>query len=134
MKTQSTAYRITAVLLFFIVCAVSSEAKRAAPPKLPPIVFGDNEFSQSADVCGVVLQKNTNTGKVIRKIRFYRVFFKPLLEKDVQDVWLTDFFRAGDDIWAREEKGRIYKMLLKTLKPSRVKYLTDEEFEKLKQP
>ena len=82
----------------------------------------------------MVLQKNKNTGAVIRKIRFYRVFYKPLLEKDVQDIWLTDFFRSGDDIWARDEKGRIYKMLLQTLKPSQVKYLTDKDFAKLKQP
>lgn len=134
MKTQSIIKRLTAVLLFSIVCAASSDAKRAAPKKLPSIVFGDNEFSQSSEVCGVVLQKNKNTGAVIRKIRFYRVFYKPLLEKDVQDIWLTDFFRSGDDIWARDEKGRIYKMLLQTLKPSQVKYLTDKDFAKLKQP
>lgn len=134
MKTQFSIKLIVTVLLLSVVCAGCSEAKRAAPQKLPPIVFGGSEFVQSTDVCGLVLQKKVGTGEIIRKIRFYRVRYKPVLERDVQDVWLTDFFLAGDVIWARDEKGRMYKMLLKTLKPSRVEYLTKEEFEKMKQP
>lgn len=107
-------------------------AKRKAPPKLASIEFGESVFTPSADKCGVVVKRNRKTGKVIREIRFYRISYRPELERDVQDVWFEDFFRVGDDIWARDEKGRIYKMLLKTLKPKRDRHTTQEDFAKLK--
>jgi len=107
-------------------------AKRMAPPRLRPVTFGESVFTPSTGECGVVVKTNRKTGEVIRQIRFYRVAYRPKLERDVQDVWFTDFFRVGDDIWARDEKGRIYKMLLKTLKPSRDRHTTQEEFAELK--
>lgn len=109
-----------------------ASAKRKAPPELKPIEFGENTLTPSTEKCGIVTLTNKKSGKVIRSIRFYRVFYKPLLERDVQDVWFTDFFRTGDDVWARDEKGRIYKMLLKLMKASRINYITQEDFEKKK--
>ena len=120
------------VLLISLALAGQAMAKRKAPPKLSPVGFGASVFTPSADKCGIVVKTDRATGKVIREIRFYRVSYRPKLERDVQDVWFTDFFRVGDDIWARDEKGRIYKMLLKTLKPSRNRHTTPEDFAKLK--
>ena len=107
-------------------------AKRKAPPELNPVEFGESVFTPSTQQCGIVVQTNRKSGEVVRKIRFYRVVYRPLLERDVQDVWFTDFFRQGDDIWARDEKGRIYKMLLKTMKPQRNAHTTAAQFEDLK--
>jgi len=125
-------FHFAILLVMSLGFAGQADAKREAPPKLEPIKFGDDVFAPSGEKCGRVVKTNRKTGKVVREIQFYRVSYDPELEKDVQDVWFTDFFRVGDDIWARDEKGRIYKMLLKTLKPSRNRHTTQEEFDKLK--
>ena len=103
-----------------------------APPKLKPVEFSESIFTPSTQNCGTVVQTNRKSGEVVRVFRFYRVFYRPFRERDVEDVWFTEFFRLGDDIWARDEKGRIYKMLLKTLKPRRNTHTTQEQFEELK--
>ena len=126
--------KLLSILVLIFLCINNASAKRAAPVKIQPITFGGSVFSQSKDICGFVLQHNKDTGEIIRKIKFYKVSYNSKLEKDVQDVWFTDFFRSGDVIWARDERGRIYKMLLKTMSANRVDYITDKEFEALKAP
>lgn len=91
-----------------------------ADPNLQLVKFPGSVFLVSEDQCGIVDQKDRESGKLLRKIRFYRVF-------PGTETWFTDFFRSGDEIWARDDKGRIYKMEAKTLKPKRVE-LTESEF------
>ena len=126
--------KFLSILVLLFLCINYAEAKRLAPVKVQPITFGASVFSQSKDVCGLVLQHNKDTGEIIRKIKFYKISYNSKLEKDVQDIWFTDFFRSGDVIWARDERGRIYKMLLKTMSANRVEYVTNKEFEALKAP
>jgi len=132
--TNTLTILVSSIIVLLCASCEHVDAKRAEPVKIPPITFGGSIFSQSQDVCGLVIQRNKDTGEIIRKIQFYKVSYKSKLEKDVQDVWFTDFFLAGDVIWARDELGRIYKMLLKTMHPNRVDYLTDKEFKALKRP
>lgn len=122
---------LTAVLFFG--CINTTNAKRSAPPGPFTIIFKNSIFETSTNECGLVNQINLKTGKVIRNIRFYRVFYWPFLEKDVQDVWIKDIFHLGDELWARDEKNRIYKMLFKTLNPKRIEYLSEKQFEEFKQ-
>lgn len=121
-----------ALLVATLAMAGPVQGKRKAPAKLAPVLFGDSAFVPSSQTCGKVLQMNQKSGEVVREIRFYRVLYRPFRERDAQDIWFTDFFRQGDEIWARDEKGRIYKMLLKTLKPRRIDYTTEKQFENLK--
>lgn len=108
------------LLFFYALSVVLFGQSLSANPNLELVEFPGSVFLVSDEECGIVVQKDKDSGKLLKTIRFYRVF-------PGTETWFTHFFKVGNEIWARDDKERFYKMDAKSLKPKRVE-LTEAEF------
>jgi len=134
-----THIKIMFGLSLILACVVSvpaAQGKRAAPPEVPPVVMQGLRISISNEPsCGGALPDNSKVqqhggcleiwdlqnNKKLREILVYRTDYKPDLESDVQDVWISSMSVEGDRLVVRNELGEEYQVDLKTKSISKTK-------------
>jgi len=109
MKTTSLG-----VLILAVCCCLALPAygKRSAPKAVPPVVRDGIEYSAPLDRMGFVVATWTKTKREIwsRQVYVIKHEYKLGLEKDLQDVFITDLGIAGGKLRIRNERGGEFEL------------------------
>lgn len=99
-----------------LLVTVPSFAKRVAPAPVKPVVQNGIEYSapNTDGRNAYVIATDRKTGKVLWKLKVFHTRIKPLLEEDVQWVFVTQLALSDDSLFARDEKSRCYRLNIKT--------------------
>lgn len=100
------------VIGLLLVLPLTAYAKRTAPKPVKPVVYGKYEYRAEHQSAGTVEIWDTETGKRIKSVRIYKVRKNPLLEGDVQDVFITGLELLKDEglLLITNEKGEQYTL------------------------
>jgi hypothetical protein len=112
MKNMKTGLGIvTAVALILVAC--TALAKRSPPPQVKPVTLGEVKYSVSYSTGaprpagGYVEASDAKTGKKLWELQIYAVQYKPNLERDVQDVFISSLAaKDGKLIVENERRAR----------------------------
>lgn len=112
------------ILALFMAC--TSIAKRSGPPDVKPLVAGDYVYTVphwssqngTGQNGGYIQALDAKTGVETWSIQVYKTKYRPDLERDVQDVFITDI---EINVWntvltVKDELGRRYEIDLETRK------------------
>lgn len=104
-------------------------AKRTPAPRLPPIVHNGVRYNVPNDrgTVGYVVASDFATGKQLWKRTVFRKCICPLLEQDVQWVFIKEMRLEGERLILVDERGRTYALDLSTRKVQRLKRETPTE-------
>jgi hypothetical protein len=97
-------------LLFLLLCSGPAFAKRLAPAGVAPVTLGGLEYraENTADCPGCLDVIDKKTGKRVNIICVYKITYNPLLERDVQWVFIKKLEVEEDRIIVTNEKGDAY--------------------------
>jgi hypothetical protein len=100
------------LLLVACLWPVAAFAKRAAPKRVPPLVYNGVEY-RARDAC-FVEATDVTSGKKLWRTKVYQVWIIPLLEEDVQWVFISDMQVQGDKLLVKNELGKNFRLDLKS--------------------
>ena len=105
----------------------SAYAKRKAPTPVRPVVWQGVEYRAPLDVehMGYVQAFDLSSGRKLWETKVYHVWIIPLLEQDVQWMFVSGLQVQDGTLLVRNEDGKSYKVDLKT---GRVEGFTDSWF------
>src|SRR5438132_8166883 len=91
-------------------------AKRRAPKPVPPVVWQGVEYRAPLDVdhIGHVQAVELVSGKKLWETRVYENYTLPLLEEDVQRVFISRMQVKGGKLLIENESGKSFKLDLET--------------------
>jgi outer membrane protein assembly factor BamB len=85
------------------------------PKPVTPVVSDGIRYAAEGDgVDESVIASNASDGKMLWKVRVVHNEIDPRMERDVQDVYITDLSLAGSALLVRDEKSRCYNVNLTT--------------------
>jgi len=83
------------------------------PKPVTPVVSDGIRYAADGDgLDEYVIASNASDGKMLWKVRVVHNEIDPRMERDVQDVYITDLSLAGSALLVRDEKSRCYKVPL----------------------
>ena len=123
------------VLLVLLVPA-SAHAKRKAPPKVDPVVFEGVRYTVPNDDGrrAYVQAWNTTTNKMLWELTVFRNLINPLMEEDVQHVYIKKMSLQNGKLMLVAEDGRGYSLDLKTRAVEKLKEVPSEKAPPEKSP
>ena len=85
------------MILIFLILTVIAYGKRLAPKEISPVSYngkkyvvkhwsGDSVYKQNG---GIIEVWNIKKNKLIKTVLIYKIQYNPLLESDVQDIFIT---------------------------------------------
>lgn len=85
-------------------------AKRAAPPVVDPVELNGVRYTAPNDEGdrGYIRAVDIKTGKTLWDLTVYKVRIDPLLEKDVQHVYIRKLRLAGGKLVVEDEANRTF--------------------------
>lgn len=91
-------------------------AKRKAPTPVPPVVWNGVEYRAPLDVehMGRVQAFEVQSGRKLWETKVYHVWFNPLLEADVQWVFIKRLQVQNAKLLVTNESGKTYRLDPKT--------------------
>jgi outer membrane protein assembly factor BamB len=94
----------------------SAFAKRRAPSPVPAVVWEGVEYRTPLDVehMGHVQAFQLSSGKMLWETKVYHVWIMPLVEEDVQWVFISAMRIQDGKLLVRNEIGNSFKLDLKT--------------------
>ena len=109
MKSSSLRLLLLAACFWL---ALPAYAKRSAPKPVPPVVRDGIEYSAPLDRMGFVVATWTKTKREIwsRQVYVIKHEYKLGLEKDVQDVFITDLGIEDGKLRIRNERGGEFEL------------------------
>lgn len=107
---------IAACVLLMVLAPELSEAKRAPAPKVEPVVFGGVRYVAPNDNGrrGYIQARDVATDRVLWSATVFRNFIIPLLEVDVQWVYIKRLRVEDGRLIVIDERGRTYSVHMKT--------------------
>ena len=107
---------VIALITMVLIWPVSAFAKRDAPKPVSPVVWEGVEYRAQLDAehMGHVQAIDINSGRKLWETKVYHVWIMPLLETDVQWIFITNLQVHGRQLLVRNEAGKVYKLDLKT--------------------
>jgi hypothetical protein len=106
--------RIAAIVTIGAV-PLQLSAKRVPPPHVNPVVYKNVKYSAAGDGrAGYVVAVDVETGKELWRAEIFHVQLKPLLEEDVQWVFIDELRLLNNALSVRDEKSRCYRLDLTT--------------------
>ena|SRR5579862_8172587 len=115
------AFRALVILAALCLAVAPAPAKRAAPKPVSPLVVDSVEYSAPAKYRGFVIATDTRTHKELWRKRIYTVLVNPVLERDVQDVFITSLGVDHGALAIANEHGERFLLNLTTRKVTRRK-------------
>lgn len=102
--------------------AVYLYAKRSAPPQVAPVVHQGLRYVPGwspgqpgkSTGAGYVEVQEEKSGKKIEEIKLYDIPHNPVLERDVQDVFITSLVVKGEELHVTNERGDGYTIDFRT--------------------
>lgn len=111
--------------IFFFSFSPKIDAKIAAPTTIPSIEHNSREYrvvhysamNEKMDHNGGYIQViDTISKKEVALIEIYPVVYDSSLEKDVQEVFITDVKKSDGKLFVENEKNELYLVDLETYK------------------
>lgn len=101
--------------------AQRTTAKRAAPKEVTPVVSGQIKYTApNYHNMGDIVAIDIATNKVLWTKKIYTTKYNPILEQDVQDVFIDSIYLKKNKLYIRNERGRTYAMDIKTLEVKKI--------------
>lgn len=112
------------VLLVLMPCVV--QAKRAAPPKIDPVVSGGVRYVVPNDNGrkAYVQARDLKTNKLLWESTIFRNVIDPLMEEDVQCIYIRSMTLKDAELVLGSEDGRIFILNLKTRSVEKIGKIT----------
>lgn len=101
------------LLLFIFMNANHLQAKIAAPQEVEPLIYNDMKFTASHSQRGYVKVWNNNTNEKLWDIQVYKENIDPLLESDVQWVFITKLEIKNNKLLVTDDNGEKYLVDIK---------------------
>jgi len=116
MNPLAQARTIVTIAAFSLFWPAAVYAKRRAPTPVPPVVWQGVEYRAPLDVehMGYIQAFELPTQRALWETKVYHVLIMPLLEEDVQWVFVSSLQVQGGKLLVRNEKGKSYWLDLKT--------------------
>lgn len=120
---MSRPLRMFTVILALMVLALGAVAKRKAPKPVAPVVANGVRYcavmnGEDESVAAV----DAASGKELWRVKVFHNQIDPSLERDVQDVFITDLTLQGATLLVKDEKARVFSIDLKTRTVKELKY------------
>jgi hypothetical protein len=110
-------------MISFVMCNLA-EAKRGPAPEVVPLIYKGMKFiaPNSPQKMGYIEAWDIETNKKVWEKKVYRVFINPLMEADVQWVFISSLTIEDGKLVVVNERGKKYKVgipenILKESKP-----------------
>ena len=116
MKRRAKATTLAMLGALCLSFAATAHAKRSAPAPVPPVVWEGMEYRAPLGVehMGCVQAVEAASGLAVWETRVYQVPINPLLEEDVQWVFVSGLQVQNDVLLVNAEDGRSYRLDLRT--------------------
>ncbi len=116
MKTPAQSGLLVVIAAMSLLWPAPAYAKRKAPDPVPPVVWQGVEYRAPLDVAhmGCVQAFDLSSGRKLWETKVYHVWINPLLEEDVQWVFVSGLQVQDGKLLVRNEHGRSYILNLKT--------------------
>ncbi|MCI0498516.1 MAG: serpin family protein [Planctomycetales bacterium] len=96
----------TIIVLAITAMSISVYADRILPKPVRPVVYQGVEYRAPIEKMGYV--QAWKDGALLWEKQVYTIQYNPILEKDVQDVFITDLQIANNILTVRNEKGQTF--------------------------
>jgi hypothetical protein len=109
------AVRLSILEAITFLAATVAEAKRGPEPVVPPLKVGDVEIRVPNDIenMGVVEVWDSNSEKKLKDIRVYEVIILPVMETDLQWVFIKSIAMDGESLVVVDEKNKVHRVSMK---------------------
>lgn len=114
MRVQPTTLILISAATFLWV--ESAYAKRAAPKPVPPVIWQGVEYRAPLDVekIGHVQAFDQASGQKLWETTVYTIMINPLVEQDVQWVFISEMYVLDGKLVITNERGKSFRIDLKT--------------------
>ena len=102
------------LLLLILVPMSTIQAKRMAPAAVDPISYEGITYSAPTNMMGSVEARDEKTSQIVWTTKVYSVAYNPLIETDVQDVFITELQIDDGELLVTNESDEKYYVDLKT--------------------
>lgn len=109
------------LMLTLLIAALPCHAKRMAPTPVPPVMIDSIKYSAPDDRMGYVVATDTTSGEELWRVRIYSVQINPVLEEDVQHIFITSLKVSGRTLLIDNERGDKYTLDVDTRRVSKRK-------------
>ncbi len=108
----------SALLALMLTCLLTdlASAGRLEPDEVPPITKDGIIYTAPTNKMGFVVAIDEKTKKELWQVQIYKITYKPKLERDVQDVFITGLQFDGDKILIKDERKNQFALDLTTRK------------------
>jgi len=122
--------RFLYALVFTVILASQAFAKRLEPVEVKPVHFKGIIYSvppfildEKSPQNGGFLEARDGKDKLIWRVQIYKTAYNPLLEQDVQDVFINSLSldKAHGILMISDEKDRIFTVDIFTKKVTRLR-------------
>src|SRR5436190_4164938 len=120
---------ITSLVLLAVFTPAIAHAKRKAPPKVQPLICEGVRYIAPNDDGrrGYVQAWDATTNKMLWEVTVFRNIIIPLLEEDVQHVYIKSMSIQDGKLFLVAEDDRAYSVGLKTRAVKRLKRAPPEK-------
>jgi hypothetical protein len=120
---------ITSLVLLAVFIPAIAHAKRKAPPKVQPLIYEGVRYTAPNDDGrrGYVQAWDATTNKMLWEVTVFRNIIIPLLEEDVQHVYIKSMSIQDGKLFLVAEDDRAYSVGLKTRAVKRSKRAPPEK-------
>jgi len=97
--------------ILLAVFFVPGLAKRLAPKPVAPVISGGIRYSAGGNGTDqYVVATDLASGHELWRVKVFHVHIDPWMERDVQDVFITDLKLVDNTLFVRDEKSRCYSI------------------------
>ncbi|MCW5213507.1 hypothetical protein VU04_11425 [Desulfobulbus sp. TB] len=126
LSNEDKMKKISILILLFLTVAISAQAKRSAPKKVIPVEHEgmmyvvlhwgyENGTGQNG---GYIEARDKKTQEKIWGLQVYKIEYRPELESDVQDIFITDIQidKIKQILSVKNEESNVYHVDIKKRK------------------
>jgi hypothetical protein len=100
------------ILSIFTYNADMIKAKREAPVDVEPVIYEGIKYTAPHNKMGYIEALDAETDEIIQEIKVYEINYIPVLEKDVQDIFINKLAIENGKLIAYREGGKKYTLEL----------------------
>lgn len=109
-------FKLICVSLALLLCftVTTSYAKRAPAPEVPFVFNHGVKYFADYSNGGVIKAYSAKTKQLLWTVKIFNISYDPQLERDIQDVYITEMKVKRGYLLIKDEKHREYSLNLKT--------------------